>query len=201
MYLTSGLRHSLGLAASWLSAAMILVAAVVWHAELRVLAGNMLGLQELQRQIAELGNPSESGARAERGSTAGEADGGPASGTVELKADRAGHFETEARINGRPIQVMVDTGASIVALTWEDAMAAGLNVRDADFTGQVRTANGAARVAPVQLDQVSIGDITVRGVQGVVSKPGAMHTTLLGMSFLKRLSRAEMRKGTLVLEQ
>ena len=67
---------------------------------------------------------------------------------------------------------MVDTGASIVALTYEDAERAGVYVRDSDFTQRVRTANGMARVAPVTLDRVSIGDITVRNVPAAVSERG-----------------------------
>ena len=57
----------------------------------------------------------------------------------------------------------------------------------------VRTANGVARVAPVTLDRVSIGDITVRNVPASVSERGVLGTTLLGMSFLGRLSRVDMR--------
>ena len=83
---------------------------------------------------------------------------------------------------------MVDTGASLVALTYEDASRAGIYVRDRDFTQLVRTANGIARVAPVTLDRVSIGDITVRNVPASVSERGMLGTTLLGMSFLKRLT-------------
>ena len=83
---------------------------------------------------------------------------------------------------------MVDTGASQVALTFDDASRAGIHVRDRDFTQAVRTANGIARVAPVTLDRVSIGDITVRNVPASVSERGMLATTLLGMSFLKRLT-------------
>lgn len=195
MYLSSGLRHSLSLAASWVCAALILAAALFHYDDLKAVAGSVLGLPELQDQIAGM----QHGSKPEAGESLSAATG--ASRTVELQAGRNGHFETEANINGRSIQVMVDTGASLVALTWEDAMTAGLSVRDADFTGQVRTANGTALVAPVTLDKVTIGDITVFGVRGVVSKPGALSTTLLGMSFLGKLSRAEMRRDSLILEQ
>lgn len=187
---SSALRHSLSLAASWGCAALILVAGYVYQAELRAIGGTLLGLPELRDQLASL----------ERAQATGEGEPSPA-GTVELRAGRNGHFDTEAQINGRSVQVMVDTGASLVALTWEDAQAAGIYVSDADFKGQVRTANGTAFVAPVMIDKLSIGDITVLGVRGVVSRPGALSTTLLGMSFLGRLTRAEMRKGTLILEQ
>ena len=103
---------------------------------------------------------------------------------VALRAGPHGHFHANAEINGRRIEVMVDTGASLVALTFEDASRAGIYVRDSDFTQRVRTANGIARVAPVTLDRVSIGDITVRNVPASVSERGKLGTTLLGMSFL-----------------
>jgi aspartyl protease family protein len=119
---------------------------------------------------------------------------------VELKAGDNGHYSTEAEINGRDVEVMVDTGASTVALTFEDAERAGIYLRRSDFTHQVATANGIARVAPVMLDSVSIGDITVRNVQGMVAEHGKLGTTLLGMSFLSRLDRFEMRGGTLLLQ-
>ena len=99
------------------------------------------------------------------------------------------------------IDVLVDSGASIVALTYEDARRAGMYVRDGDFTQRVSTANGLARVAPVMLDRVSIGDITVRNVPAAVTEPGSLATSLLGMSFLGRLQSVDMRAGTLVLQE
>jgi aspartyl protease family protein len=120
---------------------------------------------------------------------------------VELKAGAFGHFHTRAEINGRPVKVMVDSGASMVALTYEDARAAGFFVRDSDFTHRVNTANGTARVAPITIDRVSIGDITVRNVPGAVLEAGKLETTLLGMSFLSRLQRVDMRSGSLVLQE
>jgi aspartyl protease family protein len=87
-----------------------------------------------------------------------------------------------------------------VALTAEDAEAAGIFVTDKDFTHRIQTANGTARVAPVTLDRVSIGDITVREVRGVVSEAGAMTVSLLGMTFLNELDRVDMRSGKLILQ-
>lgn len=123
------------------------------------------------------------------------------SGTVTLPAGQYGHFQTDAEINGRGIDVMVDTGASLVALTYDDAQRAGIFVRPSDFTHSAQTANGIARVAPVTISRIQIGDIVVRNVEAVVSERGASERTLLGMSFLGRLSRVEMRSGTLVLEE
>lgn len=126
----------------------------------------------------------------------------PAGGrVVELKAGSYGHYYTRAEINGRFVGVLVDTGASHVALTSEDARQAGVFIRDSDYTHRVNTANGEARVAPVVLDRISIGEITVRNVPASVSEPGKLGTSLLGMSFLGRLQRVEMRPGLLVLQE
>ena len=127
-------------------------------------------------------------------------DAGPP-GSVSIAAGAYGHFQTQAEIDGRPIDVMVDTGASLVALTYEDAASVGLYVKPSDFTGLAQTANGSTRVAPVTISRISIGDITVRNVPAVVSARGASERTLLGMSFLKRLTRVEMRAGMLVLQE
>jgi aspartyl protease family protein len=120
--------------------------------------------------------------------------------TVELKMGRNGHFFAKAELNGRDVDVLVDTGASMVALTYEDAERAGIRVTSNDFTGRSNTANGIARFAPVTIDQISIGNLTVRNVQGSVAEPGRLHVTLLGMSFIGRLKRAEMKDGVLLLE-
>ena len=132
-----------------------------------------------------------------------DANPGPSNsgGDVELTANSGGHFETAADVNGNEIDVMVDTGATLVALTYEDAERAGLHLKSSDFTQGVRTANGTAKVAPVTLSSITIGDITVRNVKGAVAEQGKLHKTLLGMSFLGRLSRVEMRANSLVLHE
>lgn len=121
-------------------------------------------------------------------------------GMVEIKAGRNGHYYANADLNGRTIGVLVDTGASHVALSYEDAQRAGIYVSDASFTGRSQTANGIGRYAPVVIDQISIGSVVVQNIQGVVMEPGKMSTTLLGMSFLSKLRRTEMKNGVLVLE-
>src|SRR5690242_8652947 len=78
-------------------------------------------------------------------------------GTVSIPAGNYGHFETGAEINGRDVDVMVDTGASLVALTYEDAAKAGIYVSPSDFTHFAQTANGTARVAPITISKISIG--------------------------------------------
>jgi aspartyl protease family protein len=121
--------------------------------------------------------------------------------TVELRAGPHGHFYSSIRVNGRTVEAMVDTGASIVALTFEHAPNAGIHIRDPEFTHRVSTANGIARVAMIMLDSVAIDDITVRNVRAAVAERGKLSKTLLGMSFLGQLSRTEMSRGVLVLEE
>ena len=71
--------------------------------------------------------------------------------------------------------------------------------RNAPKGFRAQTANGTARFAPVRLDRVQIGDIVVQDVEAAVAEPGKLRTTLLGMSFLGRLQRVDMRAGTMVL--
>jgi aspartyl protease family protein len=120
---------------------------------------------------------------------------------VRLRADTRGHFSVAASINERPVELMADTGATLVVLTYEDAERLGLSPRSLDFTGRVQTANGIARVAPVTLDRVRVEDITVRDVAAAVADKGALPVNLLGMSFLSRLSRFAVEGRELVLVQ
>ena len=96
---------------------------------------------------------------------------------------------------------MVDTGATVVALRYEDARALGLVFPGDKFDARVRTANGEGRAKRVQLRSVTFGTITVRDVDALVLEQGALATNLLGMSFLRRLSRFEVQRGVLVLER
>jgi aspartyl protease family protein len=120
---------------------------------------------------------------------------------VTVQASENGHFYATATVNGREIDIVVDTGATTVALTYEDADKIGLSVKDSDFTHVSKTANGEARVAPVIIDEIRIGDITVKNVEGLVTQPGVLFQSLLGMTFLRQLSRMDIRGRELVLEQ
>jgi aspartyl protease family protein len=106
-------------------------------------------------------------------------------GQVLKAAD--GHYWAEADIDGRAVRVMVDTGASVVALTREDAARLGLRLTDADFSGTVVTASGPVRAAPVELDAVAVAGARVTAVRALVVEHGLPHS-LLGMSYLGRLS-------------
>lgn len=121
--------------------------------------------------------------------------------SIRLRADAGGHFAVRGWINGRPLALMADTGASMVALTYEDAERVGLNPRLLDYSGQVRTANGIAQVAPVTLDSLRIEDIEIKNVRAAVAGRGAMEVSLLGMSFLSKLRRIEVSGQELILVQ
>lgn len=119
---------------------------------------------------------------------------------VQLRGDHYGHFHANAQINGRSINVLVDTGASLVAMSYEDAMAVGVSVRPDDFRYVSNTANGQTRIARVRLDEVRIGVITVRNVEASVHQPGKLNQTLLGNAFLNKV-RYSVQGGMMVLEQ
>jgi aspartyl protease family protein len=120
---------------------------------------------------------------------------------VTLSANSYGHFSVTADISGHPVELMTDTGATYVALNYETAALLGYTARELRYTGRSSTANGVARVAPVRLDYVRIGGIVVRDVVAVVAEPGRLSQNLLGMSFINRLSRFELRGDRLVLTQ
>jgi len=122
-------------------------------------------------------------------------------GHVRIRADRGGHYSTEAQINGRTLGVMVDTGASLVILRYEDARFLGLVYGSDRFDVSVQTANGTAKAFRVRLYNVRLGSISLDDVDALVMEEGLLNTNLLGMSFLRRLSRYEVRGDTLVLER
>jgi aspartyl protease family protein len=124
-----------------------------------------------------------------------------APGSVTMRVGRNGHFNADAVLNGSATPVLVDTGASVVALTYEDARRLGLISPGDRWDMTVQTANGKAQAKRVKLDSVRIGGITVRNVAAVVTDKGAMTTNLLGMSFLNRLGRFEVRDGRLIMEE
>ena len=137
---------------------------------------------------------------------AADAEQEPVRGTgfdrsMRLRADRSGHFAVSAHINGRPVSLMADTGATLVALTYESARSIGFTDSDLEYNAFTNTANGKGRVAVVSLDRVRVGDIMVRNVRAMVLEPGKLHVNLLGMSFIGRLSSFEMRGNELILNQ
>ncbi len=190
---SSPLGYALGTAGSWLFAAACLAGSVIYFNDLRSVGRWLMGVPAIEQEAADLAALTRQATDHPSATSSGS--------SVELRADARGHFSATAEVNGSSIEVLVDTGATNVAMTWEDAERAGIYVRPQDFTHRANTANGIARIAPVMIDSISIGGITVRNVQGSVAERGKLNETLLGMTFLGRLSKAQMSGGRLLLEE
>ena len=119
---------------------------------------------------------------------------------VTIAQSSNGHFETEVAIDGRRVDFMVDTGASMIALRERDAAKLGIFPVPGDYTALVSTANGNVKAARVSLKRVEVGNVSVRDVQALVLPDEALGQNLLGMSFLSRLNWSQ-KNGKLVLEQ
>ena len=119
--------------------------------------------------------------------------------TVTLSNNGRG-FQVEARVDGRSIDFIVDTGASAIALRETAAAKLGIHPTPRDYTVKMQTANGVGKAARVQLDRVEINGITVRDVAALVVADEALSMNLLGMTFLSRIKWTHDR-GKLVLEQ
>jgi len=142
------------------------------------------------------GNPAE--ARPMLAAVAADRDA-PARGTAtQIVRSADGHYWAQADVDGRAVKVLVDTGASFVALTREDAARLGLRLKPEDFTREVQTASGVAKAAPVTLDRVAVAGASVENVEALVVEAGLTHS-LLGMSYLGRLSRFEATPSGLTL--
>lgn len=141
-------------------------------------------------RVAPAGTPAPK--QAERIAVAGD--------RAEFKAAANGHFLLEAEVNFSPVSLMVDTGASIVALRASDAERAGIRVHPADFTIPLSTANGTALAAKVELDSVAVAGIEIERVSAVILPDEQLGISLLGTSFLSRLRRFEIAGDTLIFE-
>ena len=120
---------------------------------------------------------------------------------VALSANAEGHFVAEATINGSRVAVMVDTGATTVALTDGTARRLGIYPARSAYSEHLSTANGLVMAARVTLREVRVGSVVLRDVTAVVVPGDTLPVDLLGMSFLGRLSRFEIAGNQLVLSQ
>jgi aspartyl protease family protein len=120
-------------------------------------------------------------------------------GVVEVVRRRDGHFVLDGSTAGTQLSFLFDTGASSVVLTEEDAQRIGINLRELNFDTLVSTANGTTRTAPVTLETLTIGSITLRQVRALVARRGSLNTNLLGHTFLDRLESYSVRGDRLTL--
>lgn len=118
--------------------------------------------------------------------------------TVTLQADRSGHFTTDVEINGRIIPMLVDTGASIVAIPHEVAIRVGLDLVNGK-KGVSHTANGKAQITYARATQLRVGSICLYDVDVAVFPPGALDTGLLGMNVIRKMKRFELSETYLVM--
>ena len=123
----------------------------------------------------------------------------PAAGQADSIVKSAdGHYLAEADVNGRGVRFLVDTGASAVALTPEDARRLGFDPTGLDYDFDVSTASGKARAARIQLASISVAGARVQDLEAFVIEHG-LDTSLLGMTYLGRLSRFEASRNALIL--
>lgn len=188
MAFSSGFRVFLREATLWVGVAAVGFAGVYYFDDIRAVTARTMATAMQDRGGISL-DPAETPSKHTSGFER----------SVTLNASRNGHFYARAYINGRAIAVMVDTGATQIALTYEDAERLGLRPHSSDYTQRTRTANGIGRAAPIKLDSVRIGDVEVQDLNGSIAEEGRLHVTLLGMEFIRKLRRFEVRGRELVL--
>jgi aspartyl protease family protein len=159
--------------AGWATVMIFLVALYAYRVELAMVADRVIG--ELTPQGSQINVTAPQGT--------GQA--------VRIKRGWTGHFVANAKIKDKGVEMIVDTGASTVVLRHEDAKKLGINMRSLRYTVPVQTANGSSYAARVELDSITIGKVGLRGVEALIAKPGSLHQSLLGMSFLSRLRSYE----------
>ena len=115
-----------------------------------------------------------------------------------IQAGAGGHFVVEAVVNGAPVTFLVDTGASHVVLTMEDAERVGFRPESLRFTERFASANGEVRAAPVVLRELRVGQFSVFDMPASVNE-APLRVSLLGMSFLRRLHGYGVEDGRLIL--
>ena len=119
-------------------------------------------------------------------------------GSVTFYAADNDHFMIDAKVNGREVHFLLDTGATKVTLGAKDAKSIGIDLDALKYEIRVQTAKGVNFVAYVKFDSIQVGNILIKNVDGYVTKEG-LSGSLLGMSFLSRLSRYEVGKGSITL--
>ena len=123
-----------------------------------------------------------------------------ADGSIELRRGGDGHFHAEALVNGVPVRFLVDTGASDVVLSLEDARRVGIDPAELSFVGRARTANGVVATAPVRIGTVEFGGFSDSGVAASVGG-GELDVSLLGMSYLDRFASISIEGDRMTLRR
>jgi len=119
-------------------------------------------------------------------------------GAIELPRAPDGHFYLTAQINGADITFVVDTGATDIVLSQDDARAVGIDPDALDYLGSASTANGVVRTARVTLDDFRLEGMADTRLRAVVNQ-GDLDGSLLGMAYLDRFSRIEIAGDRMIL--
>jgi len=158
---------------------------------------SLQGIDQSEPPVAAAVKQHKPARRDLRPAQTAEIDDGPALEHV-VEANPSGHYVIEAMVNGAPVTFLVDTGASEIVLTLDDARRIGLEPRTLAFTQRFSTANGEVRGAPVVLREIRIGQFRLLDVAASVNE-APLALSLLGMSFLEQLSGYEVERGRLIL--
>lgn len=119
--------------------------------------------------------------------------------TIRNRPD--GHYWTRALVNKKSsVEFMIDTGASVVALTYKDAQKMGLQPDKLDYRWEIRTAGGITMGASVVIDSIQISQVKVENVEAMVLRSD-LEQSLLGMSFLRELYSYEFRGERMIIQQ
>lgn len=124
----------------------------------------------------------------------------PGRAALRLRQDADGTFNARSRVNNTSLTLRVDTGATSIVLSADDARRAGIALGRLNYSVPVKTAHGTSYAAPTQLSRVFVGPLGAEDVPALVAKPGTLDTSLLGMSFLKRLRSYSIEGNYLTLE-
>ena len=197
--MTSGMRHILSETVLWVSVFTISLAGF-FYLDDRIGAYLEQRAETAQKIAQQAVVPEESDEEQSEPAPARIRQENTTYGRVVLHAGQSGHFEVKAYINDRSVNLLADTGASLVVLTYEDAQTLGLT-DNLQFSGRARTANGVSKVAPIMLESVEVGDIMVNNVQAIIAEEGRLHKSLLGMSFIGQLESFQMMGRELILVQ
>jgi aspartyl protease family protein len=164
--------------------------AAVWSAVAVAMGAAYLDREDLMARMAEL-----------RGEVLHSVALTNAGAEEELEREWDGHYRASAEVNGRTMTLMIDTGATMVVLPYEQVSTIGIDPTALDFSMPVMTANGRSTVAPITIREIRVGDIVVTDVPAAVAHPGRLQMGLLGMSFLDRLSETSFQGRRLYLRQ
>ena len=167
--------------------------AMLRHAAIWIAIGAVAVLgHSFRSDFRNMGNRIIGELRPDMGLVTGEGD-------VAIRRSGDGHFRLTANVEGKSVRFLVDTGASLVALSPADARAIGFDTEKLQYGLPIQTANGSTWSAGVSLAEISVGPIRARNVKAAVSRDG-LTESLLGLTFLNRLSGYEVRGDTMILK-